>query len=306
MMDVLVFGSISMDLTTYVPALPRLGETLRGSAYITVPGGKGDNQAVAAARMGAETAFIGRVGDDQFGEEVKRIVSGEHVDVSGLIKDPEHDTGLAVISVDANADNSIIIISGANMAIDDSDLKRAEVMMSKTKVVMLQLEIPVPISVAAAKMAKEKGVLVVFDPAPASSLPDEVYRYIDYITPNEVETEALVGFYPQDEIMAAKAAKWFREKGVGAAIIKLGGKGVYFEGKNASGFIPAFKVDPIDTVAAGDAFNGGLAVALAEGKPLAEAVRWAAAAGAMATTKKGAMPSMPYREEVIALLDKQK
>lgn len=305
-MDVLVFGSISMDLTTYVPTLPRLGETLRGSAYITVPGGKGDNQAVAAARMGAETAFIGRVGNDQFGEEVKRIVSGEHVDVSGLIKDPEHDTGLAVISVDANADNVIIIISGANMAIDDSDLKRAEVMMSKTKVVMLQLEIPVPISVAAAKMAKEKGALVVFDPAPASPLPDEAYRYIDYITPNEVETEALVGFYPQDEIMVAKAAQWFREKGVGAAIIKLGAKGVYFEDANASGFIPAFKVEAIDTVAAGDAFNGGLAVALAEGKPLAEAVRWAAAAGAMATTKKGAMPSMPYREEVIALLDKQK
>jgi len=305
-MDVLVFGSISMDLTTYVPTLPRLGETLRGSAYITVPGGKGDNQAVAAARMGAETAFIGRVGDDQFGEQVKRIVSGEHVDVSGLIKDPEHDTGLAVISVDANADNAIIIISGANMAMDDSDLTRAEVMMSKTKVVMLQLEIPVPISVAAAKMAKDKGALVVFDPAPASSLPDEAYRYIDYITPNEVETEALVGFYPQDEIMAAKAAKWFREKGVGAAIIKLGAKGVYFEDKNASGFIPAFKVDAIDTVAAGDAFNGGLAVALAEGKPLSEAVRWAAAAGAMATTKKGAMPSMPYREEVIALLEKQK
>jgi len=305
-MDVLVFGSISMDLTTYVPTLPRLGETLRGSAYITVPGGKGDNQAVAAARMGAETAFIGRVGEDQFGEQVKRIVSGEHVDVSGLIKDPEHDTGLAVISVDANADNAIIIISGANMAMDDSDLTRAEVMMSKTKVVMLQLEIPVPISVAAAKMAKDKGALVVFDPAPASSLPDEAYRYIDYITPNEVETEALVGFYPQDEATAGKAAKWFRDKGVGAAIIKLGAKGVYFEDKNASGFIPAFKVDAIDTVAAGDAFNGGLAVALAEGKPLSEAVRWAAAAGAMATTKKGAMPSMPYREEVIALLEKQK
>ena len=305
-MDVLVFGSISMDLTTYVPTLPRLGETLRGSAYITVPGGKGDNQAVAAARMGAETAFIGRVGDDQFGEQVKRIVSGEHVDVSGLIKDPKHDTGLAVISVDANADNAIIIISGANMAMDDSDLTRAEVMMSKTKVVMLQLEIPVPISVAAAKMAKDKGALVVFDPAPASSLPDEAYRYIDYITPNEVETEALVGFYPQDEATAGKAAKWFREKGVEAAIIKLGAKGVYFEDANVSGFIPAFKVDAIDTVAAGDAFNGGLAVALAEGKPLVEAVRWAAAAGAMATTKKGAMPSMPYREEVIALLEKQK
>lgn len=301
-MDILVFGSISMDLTTYVPTLPRLGETLRGSTYITVPGGKGDNQAVAAARMGVKTGFIGRVGDDRFGDEVIRIVGGENVDVSGLIKDPENDTGLAVISVDENADNSIIIISGANMAMDTSDISRAETVMNGVKVVMLQLEIPVPVSVAAAKMAKEKGALVVLDPAPAFKLPNDVFQYINVITPNEVETEAIVGFYPEDEVDAARAAKMLREKGAGTAIIKLGAQGAYYDGKGGAGFVPAFKVDAIDTVAAGDAFNGGLAVALAEGKAMAEAVRWAAAAGAIATTRKGAMPAMPYREEVLALL----
>lgn len=304
-MDILVFGSISMDLTTYVPKLPRLGETLRGSAYITVPGGKGDNQAVASARMGAKTGFIGRVGDDRFGDEVIRIVGGENVDVSGLIKDSDNDTGLAVISVDENADNSIIIISGANMAMDESDINRAKSVMSGVKVVMLQLEIPVDVSIAAAKMAKGKGALVIFDPAPASKLPDDAFRFMDVITPNEVETEAMVGFYPENERDAIKAAKLLCEKGVGTAIIKMGAQGAYYDGVDGGGFVPAFKVDAIDTVAAGDAFNGGLAVALAEGKPMAEAVRWAAAAGAIATTRKGAMPAMPFRKEVIALLEEQ-
>ena len=303
-MDVLVFGSISMDLTTYVPKLPRLGETLRGSAYITVPGGKGDNQAVAAARMGAKTAFIGRVGNDQFGEEVIRIVGAEKVDVSGLIKDPDHDTGLAVISVDDHADNAIIIISGANMAMDESDIRRAEKTMEAVKVVLLQLEIPAAVSIAAAKKAKEKGALVIFDPAPAAQLPDGAFQFFDIITPNEIETEALVGFYPADRQKAAVAAKMLRERGAGTAIIKMGAQGVYFEGPDQSGFIPAFKVEAIDTVAAGDAFNGGLAAALVEGLPLAAAVRWAAAAGAIATTKKGAMPAMPFRAEVLALLEK--
>ena len=175
-MDILVFGSIGMDLTTYVPTLPRLGETLRGSAYITVPGGKGNNQAVAAARLGAQTQFIGRVGDDQFGNDVINTAVKEHVDVSRVIKDSNHNTGLAVISVDEKADNAIIIISGANMAMGVDDVERAGPSMDGVKVVMLQLEIPVPVSVAAAKTAREKGAVVVFDPAPASELPETSFR----------------------------------------------------------------------------------------------------------------------------------
>ena len=302
-MDILVFGSIGMDLTTYVPTLPRLGETLRGSAYIIGPGGKGNNQAVAAARLGAQTQFIGRVGDDPFGYEVIDAAAKEHVDVSQVIKDPKHDTCLAVISVDEKADNAIIIISGANMAMGLNDVERSKTSMDRVKVVMLQLEIPVLVSVAAAKIAKERGALVIFDPAPAFELPESSFQYIDVITPNEVETEAILGFYPKTKADAARAAKMLRDKGVGTAIIKMGALGAFYDSARGSGFVPAFKVNAIDTVAAGDAFNGGLAVALAEGKTLPEAVRWGAAAGAIATTRKGALPAMPYRDELMALLE---
>ena len=304
-MSILVFGSINMDLTAYVPKLPQPGETLQGSSYITVPGGKGNNQAVAAARLGADVKFVGRVGTDGFGKEVLQIVSQQNVDTSLVLKDPEHGTGIAVISVDENAENSIIIISGANFAIDDSDVERASQNMTDAKVLMLQLEVPLDACLKAAKAAKEKGVKVVFDPAPAIPLPDEAFKLMDIITPNETETEILTGMRPTNQEDASKAAKIFLEKGVGTAIIKLGAKGVYYENKEESGFIPPYKVNPIDTVAAGDAFNAGVAVAVSEGKPLAEAVRWGAAAGAIATTRKGALPAMPYREEAEKLMKEQ-
>ena len=165
-MSVVVLGSINMDLTTYVPKLPQPGETLQGSSYITVPGGKGSNQAVASARLGADTKFIGRVGTDGFGEEVLSIVGEQKVDLSQVMRDPENGTGLAVISVDKNAENSIIIISGANFALDDSDVERASQNMDDAQVLMLQLEIPMKTCLKAARAAKEKGVKVVFDPAP--------------------------------------------------------------------------------------------------------------------------------------------
>ena len=304
-MSIVVFGSINMDLTAYVPKLPKPGETLQGSSYITVPGGKGNNQSVAASRLGAPTKFVGRVGTDGFGEQVLQIVGEQKVDLSQVMKDPEHGTGIAVICVDQNAENSIIIISGANFALDDSDVARADQVMDDAQVLMLQLEVPLDACLKAAKAAKAKGVQVVWDPAPAVPLPDEAFKLMDFITPNETETEILVGFKPENAEDASKAAKLFLEKGVGTAVIKMGAKGVYYENKNESGFVPPYKVNPIDTVAAGDAFNAGLAVAISEGKPLAEAVRWGAAAGAIATTRKGALPAMPYREELETLMKEQ-
>jgi ribokinase len=294
-----------MDLTAYVPKLPKPGETLQGSSYITVPGGKGNNQSVAASRLGAPTKFVGRVGTDGFGEQVLQIVGEQKVDLSQVMKDPENGTGIAVICVDQNAENSIIIISGVNFALDDSDVARASSVMDDAKVLMLQLEVPLDACLKAAKAAKEKGVQVVWDPAPAVPLPDEAFKLMDFVTPNETETEILVGFKPENAKDASKAAKLFLEKGVGTAVIKMGAKGVYYENKDESGFIPPYKVNPIDTVAAGDAFNAGLAVAISEGKPLAEAVRWGAAAGAIATTRKGALPAMPYREELETLMKEQ-
>lgn len=304
-MSILVFGSINMDITTYIPKLPRPGETLRGDSYITVPGGKGDNQAVACARLGAETRFIGRVGDDTFGPRVLEIIKKENVDISQVLIDPENGTGLAIISVDDMAENSIIIISGANIAIDDSDVERAVSCMADARVLMLQLEVSLEPTFKVAKKAKLQGLTVILDPAPAYPIPDDVFPFLDFITPNEVETEAIVGFKPSNQEEAAKAAKLLREKGVKTAIIKMGAQGAYYDSPEGSGFVKAFKVDPIDTVAAGDAFNGGLAVAVSEGKSVSEAVRWGAAAGAIATTRKGALPAMPYRDELLKLLKEQ-
>jgi ribokinase len=305
-MSILVFGSINFDLTTYVPHLPALGETLRGHSFITVPGGKGANQAVAAARLGAPTKFFGRIGKDAFGQAVMPIVQKEGIDMSGILVDDKHGTGLAVISVDDKADNSIVIVSGANMALDKSDAERCIQDLNKAKVVMLQLEVPLEASLIVARAAHEKGVKVIWDPAPAMELPAEAYQLTDYMTPNEVEAGMLVGFQPRTVEEAKKAAGVLRQRGVGVAIIKMGALGAYYESASESGFMPSFIVNAIDTVAAGDSFNGGLAVALLEGKALKEAVRWGSAAGAIATTKLGAMPSMPSRQELDTLLKEGK
>jgi ribokinase len=227
------------------------------------------------------------------------------VDISLVIRDPNHGTGLAVISVDESAQNAIIVIPGANGALDMSDVERAKALMGEAKVLMLQLEVPVEGSLSAAKIAREKGITVIFDPAPAASIPDEAYSLIDYITPNETETEALVGILPANPDEAAQASGILRQRGVLNAIIKMGSQGAYYQGPEGEGFMPAFKVNAIDTVAAGDAFNAGLAVALKEGKNLEEAVRWGAAAGAIATTRKGALPAMPYRADLEKLLAEQ-
>jgi ribokinase len=305
-MSIVVFGSINLDLTTYVPHLPALGETLRGRSFITVPGGKGANQAVAAVRLGAPTKFFGRMGNDAFGREVMPIIKKEGIDISGIQIDKKHGTGLAVINVDDKADNSIVLVSGANMALDESDAKRCINELDKAKVVMLQLEVPLEACLSVARAARKRGVLVVWDPAPALELPKEAYQLTDYMTPNEVEAGMLVGFQPKTPDEAKRAAGILRERGIRVAIIKLGVLGAYFESADESGFMPSFIVNSIDSVAAGDSFNGGLAVALLEGKPLKEAVRWGSAAGALATTKAGAMPSMPYRHELETLLKEGK
>ncbi|MCA9955579.1 MAG: ribokinase [Anaerolineales bacterium] len=302
-MAVVVLGSINMDLTTYVPRLPAPGETLFGSAFITVPGGKGFNQAVAAGRLGAPTQFIGRVGDDAFGKGVLELVAHEPVDTSGILVDPDSGTGLAVISVDDAAENSIIVVSGANMAHDGLEVARTRQALATANVLLLQLETPLETTLAAAEVARELGKIVILDPAPAKPLPPEAYQLAHFMTPNELETEMLIGFRPTNQDEATQAANILRERGVETAVIKLGAQGVYYQSTSESGFIEPFRVNAIDTVAAGDAFNGGLAVALSEGKPLAEAIRWGAAAGALATTKPGASSAMPTRAELEQLLN---
>jgi len=301
-MTIVVFGSINMDLTTYADRLPRLGETLFGTNYNLSAGGKGANQAVGVARLGARAAFVGRVGEDMFGPPARLALEHAGVDCSGMSSDPEHATGLAVISVDQAADNAIVVISGANMALDDQDVARAAELFSDASLLLLQLEVPLPANVALAERGRQAGVRVVLDPAPAQALPNELLASIDLLTPNEVEAESLVGFPVSSMAAAQAAADQLRARGAAGVIVKLGKQGAYCSAPEWTGQQPAFAVESVDTVAAGDAFNAGLAVALAQGQALQQAVAWGAAAGALATTRRGAIPAMPARDEVLALV----
>jgi ribokinase len=301
-MTVTVLGSINMDLVTRVSRFPLPGETLIGQSFFTVPGGKGANQAVAAARLGVPTHMIGRVGDDAFGEALRNSLNSYSVETSNVFTHAGISSGVAIISVDDNAENNIIAVPGANGMVNMEDIVRLESVLPDTRVLLLQLEIPLEIVKAAMELAHRSGVTVILDPAPVRELPLEIYPFVDIITPNESEAAALVGFPILDVDDARRAAEVLRDRGIGCAIIKMGSKGVYYTDDTQGYYVPAFKVKAIDTVAAGDAFNGGLAVALSESRPFDEAIRWGLTAGAISVTRQGAQPSMPTRNEVEAML----
>ena len=295
---IVVCGSINMDLVTRTPRLPKPGETITGRAFFTASGGKGANQAVACARLGTPTRLIGRVGEDVFGGTLLNNLRGYGVDVSGVLIEPGQSSGIAMIAVDDAAENTIIIVPGANGVIGQADIARLEAVIDRARVLLLQLEIPMDAVIAAARLARERGVTVILDPAPARPLPDELYALADVLTPNETEASALVSFALRDENDVRRAARVLLERGARLVVVKLGSRGAYWSDGATEQFAPAFRVESVDTVAAGDAFNGALAVALAEGLPFAEAMRWGLATGALAVTKAGAQPSMPTRAEV--------
>ena len=301
-MAVVVFGSINMDLVVQTPRLPAAGETLTGRHFFTASGGKGANQAVACARLGTTTRMVGRIGDDLFGSTLRDNLYNDGVDVSGVATTHDYPSGVAVIAVNDAAENTIIVVPGANGAIDPDDLAQLDIALTGARVLLLQLEIPLDYVVAAARHARQRNVTVILDPAPARRLPDELYGLVDILTPNETETSELVGFPIAGIETAERAARVLFERGADGVIIKMGGKGTYLDNGEIREFLPAFPVTAVDTVAAGDAFNGGLATALDEGRSLVEAIRWGMAAGACSVTKSGAQPSLPRREEVEALL----
>ncbi|HRV91429.1 MAG TPA: ribokinase, partial [Anaerolineae bacterium] len=301
-MTILVFGSINMDLVIRTPRLPAPGETIIGHEFFTAGGGKGANQAVAAARLAAPTKMIGRVGGDSFGVTLLQQLAESNVDVDSVFVDESVASGVAIIAVDDAAQNNIIIASGANHQVDQSDLERLSHHMPQAKVLLLQLEIPLDMIVAAAKLARQHNVTVLLDPAPAQALPAELYPLIDIITPNEIEAGQLVDFPIKSQDDAQHAAQRLLSRGVKTVVIKMGAVGVVCATAESADFVPAFSVQAVDTVAAGDAFNGGLAAGLFEGLPLPQAVRWGAAAGALSATKAGAQPSMPTRAEFEAFL----
>lgn len=293
-MTIMVFGSINLDLVTTTPRLPIAGETLIGEKFLKTPGGKGANQAVALAKLAIPTQMIGRVGDDNFGRELLENLKISGVETTNVVIDKNTNSGIAIITVDHQSENHIIVIPGANAKVNQEDIQRLSNILPTATTILLQLEIPIDIVFAAAKTAKDANLTVILDPAPAqTNLPVEIYRLIDIITPNEIEASQLVNFPVNGEETAAKAANILLARGVKCAIIKLGAKGVYCATQTEKFFIPAFPVHAIDTVAAGDAFNAGLAAALFHQKPLREAVVWGAAAGGLATTKLGAQSSLP-------------
>jgi len=303
-MTIAVFGSINVDVTAYSQRLPAPGETIHGESYVLGLGGKGANQAVAVARLGGNPSFIGRVGNDAFGAMARGELQRYRVDTSHVMATADMGTGIAIIAVDATAQNCITVIAGANFAVGAADVARLNEIELAPTVLLLQLEVPLPANIAAAQTAKSKGATVILDPAPVplSKLPNELLSAVGVITPNEVECQALTGIRPQDHDDARRAALALREIGINRVVIKMGANGAFWLGPEGEGHVPRFAVTAIDTVAAGDCFNGALGVAMAAGRSFGEAVRFASAAGALSTTKRGAAAAAPSLAEVERLL----
>lgn len=285
-----------MDLVAAVPRLPIAGETLLGHNFFQASGGKGANQAVALAKLSIPTQMVGRVGADSFGTELVNQLKASGVQTDHVLVDDTVSSGVAIIAVDDAGENQIIVIPGANGRVNQEDVERLLPLLSKATTLLLQLEIPISTVIAAAKAARQAGVTVILDPAPANTnVPAELYLSVDIITPNEIEAGQLVGFAVDGRESAEKAAAVLLQRGVKCALIKLGAKGVFCATSQESFFVPAFPIETVDTVAAGDAFNGALAAALYQRLPLRHAVVWGAAAGALTATKPGAQPSLPDR-----------
>ena len=292
---IVVVGSFNMDLTTYMERLPKPGETVHGRRFVTGPGGKGSNQAVAAARLGADVTFIGRVGTDSFGDTALRTWQDEGINTAYVVRDPENATGVAPIFVEDSGENAIVVALGANLALSPADVDAACEAIARADVLVAQLEIDLKTVAYALKTAKSQDVRTILNPAPAAHLPAETLALADYLTPNETELETLYGSIPGD------LRQFVKVKGQ-TLVMTAGVRGALWADASGSGEVPTYNVNVVDTTGAGDAFNGGLAVALAEGKDLAEAIAFANATAAMCVTRPGTAPSMPTREEVEALL----
>ncbi len=296
MAEILVVGSLNADLVVRAPHFPAPGETITGEDLATIPGGKGANQAVAAARLGASVAMIGCVGADAFGATLLENLKQNHIDSRGVRRAGASATGTAIIVVDANGENSIVLSPGANARVVNKDIKPEA--MAGVKLLLLQLEIPVEAVMHAARVAKEQGVRVLLNPAPAREIPDELLKSADYLLPNETELGLLAGRKITDAASLEKAADLLLRRGASNVIVTLGEKGALIVNKSGKRHVPAYNVRPVDTTAAGDAFIGGMAFALLNRKSLQNAVKYGCACGALATTKFGAQPSLPTAQDV--------
>jgi len=295
---IVVVGSSNTDMVVKAERIPVPGETVTGGQFVMAAGGKGANQAVAAARLGAEVTFVAKLGQDMFGDQAIENYKREGIVTDLILRDPQHHTGVALIMVDQQGENLIAVASGANHALTPKDVEQAAERIRAADVLMLQLETPMETVQFAAQLAADAAVPVILDPAPAAPLEDSLLARVTYLTPNESEAEGLTGIQVRDEASARAAADELLGRGVRHVIVTLGSKGALMAGPDGASFIPSHAVDARDTTAAGDAFNGSLASALAKGMYLQEAVRQASLAGALSVTRMGAQPSLPTEEEL--------
>lgn len=298
MARVVVVGSANMDMVAITPRIPRPGETVIGSDFAMVPGGKGANQAVAAVRLGAHVTFVARIGFELFSDHNLEGYQLEGIDCRFIVRDEEYPSGVALIAVGARGQNAIVVVPGANMCLTPEDVERAEEAIAKADVVLAQLEVPIPTVVRTAELAHQYGKRMILNPAPAPShpLPAELLQHVDILIPNESEAQSICKApgYSSPEAMGQA----LRALGVPVVIITLGGEGVLVQDESGPRRLPAYPVRVIDTTAAGDAFAGALAVALAEGESVEQAVQFAQRAAAISVTRLGAQPSLPYRTQV--------
>ena len=298
---IVVIGSSNTDMVVNSPKMPLPGETILGGEFDVFPGGKGANQAVAAARANGDVTFIAKVGDDDFGKNSIEVYKKEKINTDNIFVDKNTPSGIAVIIVEeSSGQNSIVVAGGANNSISIDEIKSCEKIIADADVVLIQLEIPIDVVEYALRIAKQNGVKTILNPAPAQLLSDEILSQIDIITPNETESSILVGIDTDNEKNIKKAAGQLLKKVNEAVLITLGEKGIYYISKNGEeSMIAAKVVSAIDTTAAGDVFNGYFAVALSEGKSYNEAIIEANKAAAISVTRKGAQPSIPMMNELI-------
>lgn len=304
--NLVVLGSINADHILNLETFPTPGETVTGNQYQVAFGGKGANQAVAAGRSGANIAFIACTGDDDTGERVRKQLESDNIDITPVSVVEGESTGVALIFVNAEGENVIGIHAGANAALTIERVEEQRGLIASAEALLMQLESPVDSVLAAAKIAHENHTTVVLNPAPACLLSDELLALVDIITPNETEAEKLTGIRVENDDDAARAARALHDKGIGTVIITLGSRGVWASVNGEGRRVPGFTVKAIDTIAAGDTFNGALVTALLEGDSLDNAIRFAHAAAAIAVTRKGAQPSVPWRKEIDEFLIQQR
>ena len=296
---ILIVGSSNTDMVIKTQTFPAPGETILGGKFLMNAGGKGANQAVAAARTGGQVTFVGKIGNDIFGKQAVQQLNDEGINVDFVSVDDENPSGVALITVDRKGENSIVVAPGSNGTLSASDFDKAMAVLDESEYILMQLEIPISTVEHIATIAAAKRKKVVLNPAPAAKLSDELLKSISIITPNETEAELLTGIKVTDEQSALKAATLLHEKGIETVIITMGAAGAFLLAEGKHEIIGAPKVEPVDTTAAGDTFNGALVVALSEGKTIHESIAFANKVAAISVTRIGAQASVPYRKEIL-------